>query len=68
MTLHISYKDHIINKEISAKIQQAIEPHKDLWTINRKETQFPVHQVWAKPCGKAQWKREENEAEKGRGG
>ena len=28
--LHISYKDHVINEEVRAKIQQAIGPHKDL--------------------------------------
>ena len=26
--LHISYKDHVTNEEVHAKIQQAIEPHK----------------------------------------
>ena len=28
----------------------------------------PVHQVWPKPSSKAQWKREEHEADRGRGG
>ena len=28
--LHISYKDHVTNKEVCAKIQKAIEPHEDL--------------------------------------
>ena len=31
--LHISYKDHVTNEEVRAKIQQAIGPHKDLLTI-----------------------------------
>ena len=31
--LHISYKDHVINEEVRAKIQQAIGPHEDLLTI-----------------------------------
>ena len=30
--LHISYKDHVTNKEVRAKIQQAIGPHEDLLT------------------------------------
>ena len=30
--LHISYKDHVTNKEVCAKIQQAIGPHEDLLT------------------------------------
>ena len=31
--LHISYKDHVTNEEVCAKIQQAIRPHEDLLTI-----------------------------------
>ena len=31
--LHISYKDHVSNEEVRAKIQQAIGPHEDLLTI-----------------------------------
>ena len=32
----ISYKDHVINEEVRAKIQQAIGPHEDLLTIAKK--------------------------------
>ena len=31
--LHISYKDHVINEEVRAKIQQAIGPHKNLLVV-----------------------------------
>ena len=31
--LHISYKDHLTNEEVCAKIQQAIGPHEDLLMI-----------------------------------
>ena len=31
--LHISYKDHVTNEEVRAKIQRAIGPHEDLLTI-----------------------------------
>ena len=42
--LHISYKDHVINKEVRAKIQQATEPHEDLLTIvKRRKLQWYVH-------------------------
>ena len=34
--LHISYKDHVTNEEVCAKIQQAIGPHKDLLTIRKR--------------------------------
>ena len=34
--LHISYKDHITNEEVNAKIQQAIGPHKDHLTIVKR--------------------------------
>ena len=36
--LSISYKEHVINKEVHAKIQQAIRPHEDLLTIVRRPT------------------------------
>ena len=38
MILHISYKDHATNKEVRAKIQQAIGPHEDLLTIVKRRT------------------------------
>ena len=34
--LLISYKDHVTNEEVRAKIQQAIGPHEDLLTIVKK--------------------------------
>ena len=33
---HISYKDHVTNEEIRARIQQAIGPHEDLLTIVKR--------------------------------
>ena len=42
--LHISYKDHVTNEEVRAKIQQAIGPHKDLLTIvKRRKLQWHGH-------------------------
>ena len=43
-TLRISYKDHVTNEEVRAKIQQAIGPHEDP-PDDRKETQTAV--VWS---------------------
>ena len=34
--LHISYKDHVTNEEVCAKIQQTIGPHEDLLTIVKR--------------------------------
>ena len=34
--LHISYKDHVTNEKVRAKIQQATGPHKDLLTIVKR--------------------------------
>ena len=34
--LHISCKDHVTNKEVCAKIQQAIGPHEDLLMIVKR--------------------------------
>ena len=57
--LHISYKDHVTNQEVRAKIQQAIRHHEDLLTIIKRRklrgmVMFPAHQVWLKPSCKAQ--------------
>ena len=42
--LCISYKDHVTNEEVHAKIQQAIEPHEDLLTIvKRRKLQWYGH-------------------------
>ena len=42
--LHISPKDHVTNKELCAKIQQAIQPHEDLLTIvKRRKLQWYGH-------------------------
>ena len=41
--LHISYKDHVTNEEVRAKIQQAIGPHEDLTIVNRRKLQWYGH-------------------------
>ena len=42
--LHVSYKDHVTNEEVCAKIQQAIGPHEDLLTIvKRRRLQWYGH-------------------------
>ena len=42
--LRISCKDHVTNEEVSAKIQQAIEPHEVLLTIvKRRKLQWYGH-------------------------
>ena len=42
--LHISYKDHVANEEVRAKIQQAYGPHEDLLTIvKRRKLQWYGH-------------------------
>ena len=41
--LRISYKDHVTNEEVRAKIQQAIGPHKDLTTVKRRKLQWYRH-------------------------
>ena len=52
-TLHISYKDYVINEEVCAKIQQATGLHKDLTILKRcKVMQYghmdmsTIHQFW----------------------
>ena len=42
--LRISYKDHVTNEEVRAKIKQAIGSHKDLLTmVKRRELQWYGH-------------------------
>ena len=42
--LHISYKDHVANEEVRAKMQLAIGLHEDLLTIvNRRKLQWYGH-------------------------
>ena len=42
--LHISYKDHVTNEEVRAKIQQAFGLHEDLLTIvKRRKLQWNGH-------------------------
>ena len=42
--LRISYKDHVTNEEVRAKIQQVIGPHEDLLTIiKRRRLQWYGH-------------------------
>ena len=42
--LRISYKDHVTNEEVCAKILQAIGPHEDLLTtVKRRKLQWYGH-------------------------
>ena len=42
--LHISFKDHVTNEEVRAKIQQVIGSHEDLLTIvKRRKLQWYGH-------------------------
>ena len=42
--LHTSYKDHVTNQEVRAKIQKAIGPHEDLLTVvKRRKLQWYGH-------------------------
>ena len=41
---NLSYKDHVTNEEVHAKLQQAIGPHEDLLTIvKRRKLQWYGH-------------------------
>ena len=41
--LHISWKDHVTDEELHAKIQQAIGPHEDLTIVKRRKLQWYDH-------------------------
>ena len=36
--LHTSYKDHVTNEEVRAKIKEVIGPHEDLTIVNKTQT------------------------------
>ena len=40
---HISYKDHVTNEEVRAKVQQAIGPHELLTIVKRRKLQWYGH-------------------------
>ena len=50
--LHISYKDHVTNEEVRAKIQQAIGPHGDLTIVKRRKLQWYGHVSRSSGLGK----------------
>ena len=67
--LHSSYKDHVTNEEVRARIQQATGPHEDLLTIvQRRKLKWYGHVSrslgWPKPSCEAQRKEEENNADR----
>ena len=71
--LHISYKDHVTNEEVRAKIQQAIGPHEEFLTIiKRRKLQWYGHVSGSsgvtKTSCKALSERDEDKAERGRVG
>ena len=40
---YISYKDHVTNEEVCAKIQQATGPHEDVTIVKRRKLQWYGH-------------------------
>ena len=70
--LRISYKDHVTNEEVRAKIQQAIGPHEDLTIVKRRTLQWFGHVSRSSGLAKTILKGtvigEEDKADRGRGG
>ena len=70
--VHNSYKDHVTNKEVRAKIQQANGPHEDLTIVKRRKLQWYGHV--SRSSGLPQtilqgtFKGEEDKTDRGRGG
>ena len=50
--LRISYKDHVTNEEVCAKIQQAIGPYEDILTIVKRH-KLQWHGYFSRPSGLA---------------
>ena len=71
--LHISYKDHVTNEEVRAKIQMAIGPNEDLLTtVKRHKLQWYGHvsrsSGLVKTILQGTVKGEEDKVDRGRGG
>ena len=71
--LSISYKDHVTNEEVRAKIQQVIGPHEDFLTIaKRRKLQWYGYVSrslgLAKTILQGTVTVEEDKADRGRGG
>ena len=69
--LHISYKDHVTNEEVRAKIQQVTGPHEDLLTtVKRRKLQWYVYvsrsSGLAKTTLQGTVKKEEDKADRGK--
>ena len=58
--LHISYKDHVTNKEVCVKIQQATGPHEDLLTIVNKLKHLAGHSERGRRKGRQRKSWEDN--------
>ena len=54
--LHISYKDHVTNEEVCAKIQQAIGLHEDLTIVSRRKLQWYGHDSYSSGLAKTIYK------------
>ena len=48
--LRISYKDHVTNEEVCAKIHQAVRPQEDLTNIKRHKLQWYGHVPFIGSC------------------
>ena len=70
--LHISYKDHVTNEEVHAKIQQTIGPHQDLTIVKKRKLQWYGHVSCSSGLAKTilqdTVKGEEDRADTGKGG
>ena len=53
--IHISYKNHVTNKEVHARIQEAIGPHKDLTILKRRKLQWYGHVSCSLDLAKTIW-------------
>ena len=67
--LRISYKDHVTNKEVRAKIPQAIGPHEDLTTQTAVVwTCLPFIRFGQNHLARHSERGEDDKADRGRGG
>ena len=64
--LHFSYKDHVTNEEVRAKIKRAIGPHEDLTIVKRRKLQWYGHVSRSSGLTKTFFKRHSKRGKKTR--
>ena len=62
--LRISYRDHVTNEEVCAKIQQVIGPHEDLTIVKRRKLTGLIRSVQNHLARHSEWGKKTRQIDK----